>query len=371
MGLVQTPDETLWVAGGSAGALCGPGRPCCPPLEDKLTNVWVARYDTNGEQLSADQFGDAINCFFDDIGSDADGNVYVMFKSAHNIETNGKNHFWSPVLMKYDSTGKRLWVKQYGGDADERFGSMAVADDGTCYMVTKTFDLLDSGEWIPNGSITNATGDILLRCVDSDGTEQWTQEHGSTQSDTPNDIALDATNGELVIVGRTWGDLCEPQQGRSDAFLFRTDLEGNWLSGIHLGTDMPEHFASVTIDDNGIVIASGNSSKPMDNLIGGGTALMVGYNVDNERVWQLQFGTPTVGENLTGEVVLPNGNGQLFLAGSTDGTLVGHNAGEDDIVLVRFSLPEVETIEVLPSPLSPSAPTAPKPDDAEHSGTDE
>jgi hypothetical protein len=360
------PDGSIYVGGRTGGPLAGNAQACCAVHEGEMTEAWIIRFDTNGNDLWKDQFGEGIYMKFDDLGLDAEGNLYVACHSFHDIETQWQIDYDVPILVKYDDQGNHLWTKQFK-DVDRAYvkSVMAVAEDGTCYVVSETYDQSEGSE------LTNEdfeARDIRIQCFDSDGALQWTSDYLSDGRDWPGKVELDETNGELIVSGSTWGDLCGDNAGGRDGFYFRTDLEGNWLSGAQLGTDMEDFFNAMTLDDDGTLYLFGRSERPIAEVLGSGRLLMTAYDPDDQPIWRLQFGTPEMGQDVTGMIPLPY-EGELVVAGHTEGDLVGTNAGEQDLIIVRFTLPEIDTtnVQVLPAPITGSDSTPEQPTQADPS----
>jgi len=128
------------------------------------------------------------------------------------------------LLLRLDADGEIVWERMYGGDRSCSGQSVLATCDGG-YMVA--------------GTIESAPGsdlDVYLLCVDEDGTEWWSRSFG-TPLDEVGGALLRAADGGYVIVGNSVDPndvVADPGAagyagfaGRSNAYIVRTDEEGN------------------------------------------------------------------------------------------------------------------------------------------------
>jgi hypothetical protein len=95
-------------------------------------DIWVARYDSAGHQLWLRQFGSAADDDAIVAMPDGHGGVVIGGDTEGNLggPTAGQRDAWAAW---YDSAGNRLWLTQWGTDADDWLYS--AAPDGDCGIV--------------------------------------------------------------------------------------------------------------------------------------------------------------------------------------------------------------------------------------------
>ena len=100
------------------------------------SDVWLAKYDSNGDRDWLQQFGTDSFDNPDDITVDNTGNIYLTGGTQGSLAgTNvGISDIW---VRKYDSTGNFTWQEQWGTDDSERVEAIAV-DGGNLYLVGQT-----------------------------------------------------------------------------------------------------------------------------------------------------------------------------------------------------------------------------------------
>jgi len=163
------------------------------------TDVFVAKYDTAGNRMWVDQLGSPTVDIGVGIATDAAGNTsvtgYTYGKLPGASETNagGSDVF----VARYDTAGNQLSVDQLGSPGNDYGSDVAVDASGNTYLTGYT-----SGTLV--GSVeTNAGGsDALVAKYDSTGNRQWVHELGTTFSDQGAGIAVDGT-GDTYVTGYT------------------------------------------------------------------------------------------------------------------------------------------------------------------------
>lgn len=100
------------------------------------SDVWLAKYNSNGDRDWLQQFGTDASDNSDDITVDDSGNIYLTGGTQGSLSgTNaGISDIW---VRKYDSTGNLTWQKQWGTSDAERVEGIAV-DGNKIYLVGQT-----------------------------------------------------------------------------------------------------------------------------------------------------------------------------------------------------------------------------------------
>ncbi|MBA7552548.1 hypothetical protein ES705_45116 [subsurface metagenome] len=213
-------------------------------------NVWVRKYDSSGKELWTETYNGTYNGYDagSDIAVDRSGNVYVI---GHEWVTEDENNIW---VGKYDSAGKILWTRTHSGtavDSWDRGSGIAVDRSGNVYVTG----------WEEVTGAAGETQDIWVRKYDSAGNGLWTRTHNSTANGTDSgyDIAVDE-NGNVYVTGREWvtGE-------RSNIWVRKYNSEGNevWTKTYNgSANDFDEGFG-IAVDATGNVYVTGAESVTM------------------------------------------------------------------------------------------------------------
>ena len=74
-------------------------------------DVWVAKYDSDGNQQLLDQFGTAGDDAALGIDVDNSGNYYLTGYTDGDIAGNGNAGSYDAWVAKYDTNGEQLWIR--------------------------------------------------------------------------------------------------------------------------------------------------------------------------------------------------------------------------------------------------------------------
>jgi Beta-propeller repeat len=155
----------------------------------------------------------------------------------------------------------------------------------------------------------------------------WTASRltGTNASDTVTSSATDA-NGNVYVAGFTAGALQASNQGQLDAFVAKFDVSGTPVWTQQLGSSKDDLAYGVAVDGSGNVYVAGTTSGtlPTASSAGNDDAFVAKFDSSGARQWISQFGSSNPGggfENAFGVAVGPDGS--VFVAGDTDGSFSG------------------------------------------------
>jgi len=99
--------------------------------------------------------------------------------------------------------------------------------------------------------------------------------------------------------------------------------------------EIEEAFLDVTVDEQGYVYVVGYTERSLfGNHLGGiDDVILAKFDRQGNMLWGKQWGSEK-GE--TGAAIDVDGQGNIYVAGATDGDLFGKNAGKTDIFIVKF-----------------------------------
>ncbi|WP_247232093.1 SBBP repeat-containing protein [Telluribacter sp. SYSU D00476] len=232
-------------------------------------DVFIAKYNSNGDILWAQQAGGTDSDGVSDIAVDENGNAYIigsftgtatfgaftLTAVAHSRATDS-NLF----VVKYNSAGEALWVRQESGMGS--FGSGIAVDGSGNVYVTGTIYI---GAFTP---------DIHIAKYTTTGEIQWSGfigRMGGTEYGA--DIAVDK-NGNVYVIGRTHGSQIGIGK-RTSSGLVSVDIDI-----VHYGDD---DIIVVKFDNNGNLYWARSAGGPGDDVGLGiavdeqGTAYTTGY----------------------------------------------------------------------------------------------
>ncbi len=227
----------VMVAGQTSGSLGGPnaGR----------TDVFLARYDSAGNQLWIRQFGTGDSDNAKALAPDGEGGVMVGGSM-------GGSPFVSTdaFLARYDSSGNQFWLRRFGTTAGD--GINALAPDGAGGV------MVAGDTWASLGGPNAGQRDAFLARYDSNGDRLWITQFGTSALDGADALAPDGAGG-VMVAGVTRGSLGGPHAGEIDAFLAHYDSAGNqtWIHQFSTSTD--DYVTALAPSGAGSVMLAGHT----------------------------------------------------------------------------------------------------------------
>jgi len=161
----------------------------------------------------------------------------------------------------------------------------------------------------------------------------WIRQFGTNTHDRANDVVSDGTGGAF-IAGSTGGILAPGGGGEDDGWLARYDQFGSRIWIRQFGSTEGDHAEALIPDGEGGVFVAGSTAWLFgDTFFGDIDAWIARFDGDGEMLWVRQFGTE-LDERVYGLAL--DESGHVFVGGHTEGDLAGTNAGELDVFLARY-----------------------------------
>ncbi|MFP4517934.1 MAG: hypothetical protein ACLFQ5_00610 [Oceanicaulis sp.] len=258
----------------------------------------------------------------------ANGEIYVVGQAASSVDGQQIKGEGDLVLMRYDTTGKRVWTRTLGA-AGEASGA-AVAVDG-------------SGNVVVAGSVKGALGDTtepggtdsLVVKFSGDGVEQWARRFGGSADDAAATVSL-AADGTVFIGGQTaapFGGVAGG--GGTDGYVRALGADGATLytRAVESGAGTERVRASALAADGGLILASEVDGRAVL------TKYAAGDDGTGAAEWMLDLGDLD-GGRIGGLAV--GDDGAIYLSGAAGanfqtGSQINTNQGGRDAMLVRIS----------------------------------
>jgi prepilin-type N-terminal cleavage/methylation domain-containing protein len=326
----------VYVVGSTSGTL--PGKTSLGSQD-----AFIRKYDFAGNEVWTTQFGTAASDSAFDVAVGQANELYVSGFTQGSFPTFTLSGTQDAYIRRFDTTGTEVWTRQFGTVGVDVAGS----------LVTDS-----SGSVVVSGFVTGALPgktqvggqDAFVREYDSSGTELWTQQFGTTGTDTGGSLAIDSSNS-IYSAGYVTGTL--PGQtgfGNADGYIRKFDSSGVTQWTKQLGTSTFDYAYDV-IASNGFVYTSGYTSAalPTQTLIGGQDAFLCKLDastgagcdssvttaaVNTNALWTRQFGTSGDDQAIG---LYTDVNGFTYVGGRVGLALTGQtNAGGQDMFLRKY-----------------------------------
>lgn len=294
---------------------------------------------------------------------DFSDNIFIAgnTRSSFNIASGGHQNNWGgdvdAFLIKFNSSGLRLWATYYGGAGVDNINGIDFDAANNVYVSGNTSSYTN----IAAAGFDNSFGgdfDAFLVKFDSAGVRQWGTYYGGTNFDASQDCSVDF-NANVYIVGHTTSTSNISFVGHQnnfgggtlngDAFLAKFDSMGARIWATYYGGANDDLGNSCTLDDSGNVFIAGTtnslnnmSNNGHQNTKGGSyDAYLVKFNPNGTRLWATYYGGTLSDGGLSCDA---NDSGDVFLAGLTQSSnnisYLGHqnnHGGNNDGMIVKFN----------------------------------
>ena len=328
-------------------------------------DIFVAKYDANGNVLWAKQAGGKGSDYGIGIGVDSVNNIYV-FGACHDSAKFDATIIVHPVqstfIAKYDQNGNIIWAKDAGVYRER---DMAVDASGNSYIVYQNgmqkWDKDGNMLWEQKSSNANATFTDI--CADASGNSYFMGNGGGTFDTVvlpdgdffvkmdPNGTAVSgktyltpgitannsgATSievdktGNVFIASSFQGSVTIEgttitSQGLIDFFILKYDNAGVFQWVKEDGTSLNETLSFLKADANGNIYTGGytDNSFPfnfdtLSTQVKG--AYIVKMNTNGAALWQKSYST-TAGKSISIKSVAAGTTGDIYVSGGFGGTI--------------------------------------------------
>jgi hypothetical protein len=265
-------------------------------------------------------------------------------------------------LVKFSSTGTRQWGTYYGGPGSETRAHCATDGSGNVFMTgytTSTSGIASSGH---QSSFGGGNVDAFLVKFNTSGSRLWGTYYGGSGDEYENRCATDISGnvylaGETssTTAIASGGSMNSFAGGERDLYLAKFNGSGTRLWATYYGGMGTESHGSCTTDASGNVYLAGSTQSTSGIASGGhqnsyggggsgdlGDALLVKFTSTGSRTWATYYGGSGA-ESGNGCAVDAAGN--VYLTGETQGSTTGiasgghqaTNGGQSDAFLVKFN----------------------------------
>ena len=302
-------------------------------------DVFVRKYDADGEVLWTRQFGTDSGDSFGRVAADATG-VYVTGHTVGVFEGQAGYGGSDGFVRKYDGEGEVLWTRQFGTTDDEHMPQIAVDDSGV--YVTGSILSGVPGE----GNVK----DVFLRKYGAGGDLAWERLIDTGADDHGGGVAVDASG--VYVTGHTDGVFPgQADPGAKDVFVRKYDALGGVLWTRQLGTSGRDDSGGVAVDASGIYLTGHTKGQFPGQTRSGyldvftlkvGTGACKGWEVTIEGTEESDTLVGTPGDDVIdgkggddillgkgGNDVICGGDGADFLAGGPGKDILWGQGGRD------------------------------------------
>ncbi len=311
----------------------------------------ISKLDANGNLVWSKIAGGSSNVDGISIALDPSGNIYStgQFKNTADFDPGpGISSLTSAgyedlFILKLDSLGNFIWVKQIGGVMSD--GGMAVTTDisGNFYITGYFSSTVD---FDPGPSVTNLTptggSDIFISKFDAQGNFAWARHVGDGITSDGRAIVADVF-GNVYTTGWFEGvpdfdpgpgiTTLTSTAGSMDIFILKLDASGNFVWAKQMGGPLKDEGLSLFTDVLGNVYSTGIYGGTADFDPGPGFANLTSAAGSNTSSLNIYISKLDVNGNFilakqigdilddVGTSITVDGSGNIYLSGCFSGTV--------------------------------------------------
>ena len=327
---------------------------------------FLVKFNSSGVRQWGTYYGGANNDYGKSCVVDNNGDIYICGHtfSPFNISTLGSHQesfglFSDAYLIKFNTSGVRLWGTYYGGSMIEIGYCCSPDNNGNIYLVGRT----DSGnnistpgsfKAIPDGF--NPEGFIVK--FNSLGVRQWGTYYGGNGSDIVTSCSIDNSDN-LIITGYTnsSNNISTPGthqlnlNGSEDGLLAKFNNVGNRIWGTYYGGSGTDYLNSCCVDQSGNIYVAGTTQSSTNittlgahqTTYSGADALLARFNTAGNQDWGTYYG---YSQSDVGNQCITDGTSAVYLIGTTLSSSLISTPGayqiaknfNEDIFISKFSL---------------------------------
>ncbi len=300
----------------------------------ELVDVFVRKFNKDGIILWTTQFGTNSSEVANTVAVDRSGNIYVAGYTWGSLEGDNKGAK-DAHISKLDSDGNILWIRQFGTEFYDEAFNLAVDNSGNIYVAGYTWGTLSEKSF--------GSQDIFVAKFNSSGTLIWISQFGTDKLDEPRGLVLDNagniyisgyTNGALFAKKQGTNDI--------DVILVKLDKNGKIVFGVQVGSSPSsegnfgqDSGLDIAINSEGkIVVVGWTNGNLAGNNQGYEDSFVRLFDQSEKIIWTKQFGTR---ESDIAQRVVFDREGNIVVVGTTYGNLEERNKGGKDIFIRKYA----------------------------------
>lgn len=296
-------------------------------------DLWIGRYNSAGqyEWLGMSGFNldeISLNQSVQRLASDRLGNVFIVGE-ANRFDTFSGSEV---VIQRWSPAGGIQWTQRIPSLADDYLGNITTDQQGNLYVVGWTRGTINGVP--PNPSVGEQ---VFVAKYDPNGSLRWIRPISDPRIGRFNydlHIAVDG-NGDYYVTGYVFNRLGGTSTQSADAWLGKYNADGILQWSREVESAGSDYSTGLALDPLGNVYLIGTTANAVTGTNQGlQDSWVAKFSTSGDRQWIRQFGTN--GTDLAFDVDV-DAQGNVYIAGETDGSFGGPNQGAQDAFVIKYN----------------------------------
>lgn len=246
------------------------------------------------------------------LAADTAGRSYVAW-GCRELRDGGGSSLAEGCVSAYSTDGAMLWTRRWAfPDRHTDIVDVALGPEGALFAIGSKMAPAAAGEDAFAGYDT----DVWLSRVDADGNEVWTTEWRTERTDEPCGLAMSRT-GEVFAVANSWW-AADPSAVVNNLVVLHFSSSGELLGERQWEWhEYPQKGLAAAVDPTGEFLYLGGVAYSTPT-IGDQDAFVMKLSQGLDVVWNLRFGTKSLGDGASAVAV--GRDGRVWAAGGLRST---------------------------------------------------
>jgi hypothetical protein len=314
-----------------------------PLSTESYLDAIIVKYDKDGNQLWTKNFGGSKSDWFHCVIETSDKGIIAVGNSTSDdiegLSTLSSSNYYDAIIVKYNSKGEQIWVKNFGGLSNDYFKS--ITETTTNGFVAVGYSSSTNAGFTNKGNI-----DSIIVKYDSQGNQEWVRNFGGSGNDYLESV-VKTSDGSIVAVGYSESTDIENLTPLStgdypDAIIIKYDNNGNQFWIKNFGGSNYDYFYSVIETSDKEILVVGETYSTVSGITrkGGYDAIIIKYDNDGSQLWVKNFG----GSNHDYfRSITETNNKRIFVAGYSNSTDIPNltslsTTSYSDAIVVKYKL---------------------------------
>ena len=267
-------DGSIYLTGGVNGEFWG-------VKSNGSYDAYISKYNSDGKALWDILFGTSTSDISFGITTSIDNSIYIfgITDGSPDGQVNNGGVLGDGFIVKYNADGAKIWTRLFGTNGNEIPSGAITGSDGSIYVTGSTSGSL--------GGAINGSTDAFLIKYSSTGTKLWTKQFGSSGSDSANSITIGLDGSLYITGSTDGSIDGLTNSGGYDAFLTKFTQDGVKIWTKLLGTSGADSAISITTGIDGSIFIAGTTAGSLDGKINKGdtAGFLAKYSADGSKIW--------------------------------------------------------------------------------------